>query len=185
MSAPSSAGPQGPTTGTGFTITTPRLTIRTAQPGDAGPLLAYLTHPDNYGAIPDLTKDDLLARIGKWAAKTAEGESAFMIILPRGGEEEQQQQQEQHEVIGFGGFNSLPRTANLNSSEKLSDGVEEDVKVKAGDMGISFAAAWQRKVSAFCAVYVRDVQTEVRSLRKINYQGVRARGCLRHDGVWF
>lgn len=154
------APPSAP--GRGFTITTPRLTIRTAQPADAAPLHSFFTTPANYGATPDLTLEALLARIDTWAGKTAAGESAFMIIFARPtaaareegttttitttGDADDIQPQQEGLVIGFGGFNSLPRTACLASGERRSDGVAEEVKVRAGDMGISFAADHQRKV---------------------------------------
>lgn len=121
----------------GYAIITPRLVIRTALLTDGEALLTYLTNPNHYGAETDLTLEALLPRIDKWAAKTHAGESAFMLIFLRA----------TGKVIGFGGFNSLPRTRVLSSGERTSDDSPEEEKVKAGDVGVGLAPGHRRKVS--------------------------------------
>lgn len=96
----------------------------------------FLSDPENFGYEPDLTMDDFQPRVERIAAKTAAGENAFMVIILR----------ETGDIIGFGGFNSLPRTAMLNSSERKSDNIFDESKVLAGDMGISIDHHHHRKV---------------------------------------
>lgn len=98
--------------------------------------MRFLSDPGNFGYEADLTIDAFRPRIERIAARTAASENAFMIVVLR----------ETNEVIGFGGFNSLPRTAMLNSSERKSDRVPEESKVLAGDMGISIDHHYHRKV---------------------------------------
>ncbi|KAJ4417032.1 hypothetical protein N0V82_006386 [Gnomoniopsis sp. IMI 355080] len=118
----------------GYIITSPRLILRTPRTEDADPLMRFLSDPENFGYEADLTIDDFKPRVERIAARTAAGENAFMIIILR----------ETGDLIGFGGFNSLPRTAMLNSKERKSDDILER-KVLAGDMGVSIDHHHQRK----------------------------------------
>lgn len=126
-----------------YTIQTPRLTLLTPQPVHATALHAYLTNPAHYGSSDSLTRERVAEKIDDWAVKTAAGESAFLIIVRStagedGGDEE---------IMGFGGFNSLPWTKMLASEERKGDAEAAGEKVKVGDMGISFAPKWQRQVN--------------------------------------
>ncbi|KAJ4388833.1 hypothetical protein N0V93_006294 [Gnomoniopsis smithogilvyi] len=130
---------------TGYIITSPRLVLRTPRAEDAEPFMRFLSDPENFGYEAGLTIDVFQPRVEKIAARTAAGENAFMIILLR----------ETGDIVGFGGFNSLPRTAILNSSERKSDDVLEGSKVLAGDMGISIDHRYHRKGlarEAICAL---------------------------------
>lgn len=130
----------------GYTLNTPRLIIRTAQSHDVGPLHAYLTTPANYGTVADLTIESLRERIDKWAASTAAGKSAFMILVLR---DHGKPRNAGDEVIGFGGFNSLPRTKMLNPEARSADEVPEAEKVLLGDLGVSLTPRCRRKVNAY------------------------------------
>ncbi|ROV93640.1 hypothetical protein VMCG_08101 [Cytospora schulzeri] len=124
----------------GHTITSPRLTIRTAVHSDAEALVAFFTNPANFPWEPeaDLTLEKMLPRIDRWATATAEGSSAFMVIVLR----------ESNQVIGFGGFNVLPYTEPLGSKPlwemKKREGPEEGM-VLAADIGMSIDHKYQRK----------------------------------------
>ncbi|KAJ9133294.1 hypothetical protein NKR23_g10849 [Pleurostoma richardsiae] len=86
---------------------------------------------------PDLSPEVFRSRVDKWAHATAEGRSAFMVVVVR----------ETDELIGFGGFNSLPRAPALRSSH---DSAEELV----GDAGLVIDHQSWRKgfaTEAFCA----------------------------------
>ncbi|KAI3390305.1 hypothetical protein diail_10309 [Diaporthe ilicicola] len=133
---------------TGLSITSPRLTVRTAVPSDGEALVAYFSDQANFPwpAEKDLTVEKILPRIGKWASATAEGRSAFMVIVLR----------ETGQLIGFGGFNSLPRTEPLGDKptwEMTKGGGEGTVLV--ADVGVSIHHHYQRKGyarEAVCAV---------------------------------
>lgn len=131
-----------------LSITTSRLTIRTAVPSDGEALVAYFSNPANFPwpAEKDLTLEKMLSRISKWAEATAAGKSAFMVIVLR----------ETDQFIGFGGFNSLPRTeppAGKSTWEIRKR--EGDGTVRAADVGVSIDHQHQRKGyarEAVCAV---------------------------------
>ncbi|KAJ0115087.1 gcn5-related n-acetyltransferase [Diaporthe amygdali] len=132
----------------GLSITSPRLTVRTAIPSDGEGLVAYFSNPANFPwpAETDLTLEKLLPRIDKWANATAEGKSAFMVIVLR----------ETNQVIGFGGFNNLPRTEPLGNKPiwEITKGSEEGT-VLVADVGISIDHQHQRQgyaKEAVCAV---------------------------------
>ncbi|KAG8161138.1 hypothetical protein KVR01_009402 [Diaporthe batatas] len=124
----------------GFAITTPRLTIRTAVPPDGEALVAYFSNPANFPwpAEKDLTLEKILPRIDKWADATAAGRSAFMVIVVR----------ETDQLIGFGGFNSLPRTEPLGGKPtwaiRKSEGEGEET-VLVADIGVSIDHQHQRR----------------------------------------
>lgn len=133
---------------TGLTITSPRLTVRTAVPSDGEALVTYFSNPANFPwpAEKDLTLEKMLPRIDKWADATAKGNSAFMVIVLR----------ETGELIGFGGFNNLPRTEPLGDQPpwKIRKGSGEGT-VLAADVGVSIDHQHQRKGyarEAVCAV---------------------------------
>ena len=133
--------PVVPAPGSGYTITSPRLVIRTAVPSDGEALVAFFTNPANFPWEPekDLTLEKILPRIGRWAKATEEGRSAFMVVVLR----------ETGDVIGFGGFNSLPHTGPLGSEPtwtmaKKEGPVGEGV-VQAADIGMSIDHRYQRK----------------------------------------
>lgn len=123
---------------TGLTVTSPRLTSRTAVPSDGEALVAYFSNPANFPwpVEKDLTLEKMLPRIDKWADATEKGRSAFMVIVLR----------ETDELIGFGGFNSLPRTEPLRDQPvwriRKSSG-EESVLV--ADIGVGIDHQHQRK----------------------------------------
>lgn len=132
----------------GLSITSPRLTIRTAVPSDGEALVAYFSNPANFPwpAETDLTLEKILPRIGKWAEATAAGKSAFMVIVVR----------ETGQLIGFGGFNSLPRTEPLGGKPtwEIRKG-EGEGTVLVADVGVSIDHQHQRKGyarEAVCAV---------------------------------
>lgn len=94
----------------------------------------------------DLTLEKMLPRIDKWADATAKGSSAFMVVVVR----------DTDELIGFGGFNSLPRTEPLGDQPawKIRKGSGEGT-VLAADVGISIDHRHQRRgyaKEAVCAV---------------------------------
>lgn len=81
-----------------YTITTPRLIIRSAVPEDDEALHKLLSTPENqpFDAVqPGLSPEVMRARIGRWKPMTAAGKNAFMVVALR----------ETGEVIGNGGFN--------------------------------------------------------------------------------
>ncbi|KAL1852425.1 hypothetical protein Daus18300_012184 [Diaporthe australafricana] len=132
----------------GISITTPRLTVRTAVPSDGEALVAYFSDQANFPwpVEKDVTLEKILPRIERWANATAEGKSAFMVVALR----------ETDRPIGFGGFNSLPRTEPLSDKPvwKLTKGSGEGT-VLAADVGISIDHQHQRKGyarEAVCAV---------------------------------
>ncbi|KAG6356427.1 hypothetical protein INS49_015815 [Diaporthe citri] len=133
---------------TGLKITSPRLTIRTAVPSDGEALVAYFSDHANFPwpVEEDLTLEKMLPRVDKWAEATAKGSSAFMVITLR----------ETDQLIGFGGFNSLPRTEPLSDQPpwKIRKGSREGT-VLAADVGVSIDHHYQRKGyarEAVCAV---------------------------------
>lgn len=133
---------------TGLTITSPRLTIRTAVPSDGEALVAYFSDPANFPwpVEKDLNLEKMLPRIDKWADATTNGRSAFMVITLR----------ETNEVIGFGGFNNLPRTEPLGDKPawKVRKGSGEGT-VLVADVGVSIDHQHQRRGyarEAVCAV---------------------------------
>lgn len=72
-----------PAAASGYTITSPRITIRTAVHSDGEALVAFFTNPANFPweAEADLTLEKVLPRIDRWAKATAEGKSAFMVVV--------------------------------------------------------------------------------------------------------
>lgn len=142
-----SSGPSA-SAATGLSVTSPRLTIRTAVPSDAEALVAYFSNAANFPwpAETDLTLEKMLPRIQKWADATAAGRSAFMVIVLR----------ETGQLIGFGGFNSLPRTEPLGAKAtwEIRKGDGEGM-VLAADVGVSIDHQHQRRGYAkevVCAV---------------------------------
>lgn len=133
---------------TGLSITSPRLMIRSAVPSDGEALVGYFSNQANFPwpVEKDLALEKMLPRIDKWADATAAGRSAFMVIVLR----------ETDQVIGFGGFNSLPRTEppGGNPTWDIRKGTGEGV-VLAADVGVSIDHQHQRKgyaKEAVCAV---------------------------------
>lgn len=133
---------------TGLSITSPRLTIRTAVPSDGEALVAYFSDPANFPwpVEKDLTLEKMLPRIDKWADATSKGSSAFMVITLR----------QTDQLIGFGGFNSLPRTQPLGDQPPWM--IRKDSgegAVVAADVGVSIDHQHQRQGyarEAVCAV---------------------------------
>ncbi|ROW02923.1 hypothetical protein VSDG_01715 [Cytospora chrysosperma] len=131
---------QSPAAASGYAITSPRLTIRTAVHSDGEALVAFFTNPANFPweAEAALTLEKVLPRIDRWAKATAEGKSAFMVVVLR----------ESNQLIGFGGFNSLPYTEPLGSQPTWTmtnkEGREEGM-VLAADIGMSIDHKHQRK----------------------------------------
>lgn len=123
---------------TGLKITSPRLTIRTAAPSDGEALVAYFSNQANFPwpAEKDLTLDKMLPRIDKFADATARGQSAFMVIALR----------ETGQLIGFGGFNNLPRTEPLGDKPawEIRNGSGEGT-VRVADVGVSIDHQHQRR----------------------------------------
>ncbi|KAF6815502.1 gcn5-related n-acetyltransferase [Colletotrichum plurivorum] len=81
-----------------YTITTPRLVIRSAGPEDAEALYDLMSTPENqpFDTVqPNLKPDVMRARIGRWKPMTAAGKNAFMVVALR----------ESGQVVGSGGFN--------------------------------------------------------------------------------
>lgn len=140
---------------TGRTITSPRLTIRTAVPSDGEALVAYFSNPANFPwpAEEDLTLEKMLPRIGKWADATAKGQSAFMVIVLR----------ETDQLIGFGGFNNLPRTEPLGGKPAWEiRKASGEGTVLVADVGVSIDHQHQRRgyaKEAVCAVVEYGFQT--------------------------
>lgn len=132
----------------GLSITSPRLTIRTAVPSDGEALVAYFSTPANFPwpAETGLTLEKMLPRIDRWKDATAAGKSAFMVIVVR----------ETDQLIGFGGFNSLPRTEPLGSKSTWEiRKAEGEETVLVADVGVSIDHQQQRKGyarEAVCAV---------------------------------
>lgn len=133
---------------TGLSIASPRLTVRTAIPSDGEALVAYFSDQANFPwpVEKNLTLEKMLPRIEKWASATAQGKSAFMVVALR----------ETGKLIGFGGFNSLPRTEPLGEKPvwKITRGSGEGT-VLAADVGISIDHQHQRKGyarEAVCAI---------------------------------
>lgn len=118
-------------------ITTPRLIIRSAKHSDAAGICHVLGNPLNFPhnpVDPDLTLDVFERRIAKWETATAKGDSAFMIVILR----------ETNKIIGFGGFNSLPKAPALTGSDRLE---------LEGDTGLVIDHPFWRKgyaTEAFC-----------------------------------
>lgn len=142
MSSTSSL-PLGP-----HTIHTPRLTLRTPiSPADIPSLLAYFTDPAATSEQPqrDLTPDILDKRIEKWYKTRAEGTNAWLVVVLRN---DISHEKEGDKIIGFGGYNSFPRTSILNSAERESDDVPDEDKVWAADIGMGIDLRYQRKVSS-------------------------------------
>lgn len=138
----------GASAATGLSITSPRLTIRTAVPSDGEALVTYFSNPANFPwpAEAELTLEKMLPRIDKWAEATAAGRSAFMVIVLR----------ETDQLIGFGGFNSLPRTEppGDKTTWEIRKGEREGM-VLAADVGVSIDHQHQRRgyaKEAVCAV---------------------------------
>lgn len=132
-----SSEPAAPAT-SGLTITSPRLTIRTAVPSDGEALVAYFSNQANFPwpAEKDLTLEKMLSRIDKFANATAKGKSAFMVITLR----------ETGQHIGFGGFNNLPRTEPLGDKPtwEIRNGSGEGT-VLVADVGVSIDHQHQRQ----------------------------------------
>lgn len=82
----------------------------------------------------------------KWEETRGRGENGWLVVLLRDGRGEKE---EGGKVIGFGGYNSFPRTRILNSAERRSENVPEEEKVLAGDIGVGIDVREQRKVSFF------------------------------------
>ncbi|KUI61186.1 putative N-acetyltransferase p20 [Cytospora mali] len=124
----------------GYTITSPRLTIRTAVPSDGEALVSFFTDPANFPweAETDLTVEKVLPRIDRWAKATEEWKSAFVVVIER----------ESDQLIGFGGFNSLPYTKPLGSESiwtvAKQDGPEGGM-VLVADIGMSIDHRYQRR----------------------------------------
>jgi RimJ/RimL family protein N-acetyltransferase len=102
--------------------------------------VAFFTQPANFPweAEADLTLEKVLPRIDRWAKATAEGKSAFMVVVLR----------ESNQLIGFGGFNSLPYTQPLGNQPTWTmtkkEGPEEGM-VLAADIGMSIDHKYQPK----------------------------------------
>lgn len=132
---------QNPAAASGYTIISPRLTIRTAVHSDGEALVSFFNNPANFPweAEADLTLEKVLPRIDRWAKAMAEGRSAFMVIVLR----------ESNQLVGFGGFNSLPYTEPLGSQPTWTmtkqDGPEGGGMVLAADTGVSIDRRYQRK----------------------------------------
>lgn len=131
---------QAPTAASGYTISSPRLIIRTAVPSDGEALVAFFSNPANFPweSEKDLTLEKVLPRIARWVKATEEGRSAFMVVTLREGDQ----------IIGFGGFNSLPYTGPLGSEPAWTMTKKEgpgEGTVLAADIGISIAHDHQRK----------------------------------------
>lgn len=129
-----------PAAASGYTITSPRITIRTAVHSDGEALVAFFTNPANFPweAEADLTLEKVLPRIDRWAKATAEGKSAFMVVVLR----------ESNQLMGFGGFNSLPYTEPLGSQPTWTMTKKEGPEggmVLAADIGMSIDHRYQRK----------------------------------------
>lgn len=127
------------------TLPTPRLTIRTPTSSNIPALLDFFTNPAAASSEPpqtNLTEEILAQRIEKWDKTRAEGVNAWLIVcLPMHAADNGEK------VIGFGGYNSFPRTRLLNSAERASDGVPAGEKVLCGDIGMGIDVRYQRKVS--------------------------------------
>lgn len=127
----SSSFPLGP-----HTLPTPRLTLRTPTVDLLPALAAYWP-----GQTPEA---ELANEIQKWDQTRAEGVNAWLVVVLKEDEVEdsvdcggeKKQEQEQAKIIGFGGYNSLPRTTVEGA----------DDKVLVADMGIEINAKYQRKV---------------------------------------
>jgi RimJ/RimL family protein N-acetyltransferase len=127
-----------PSVAPGLSISSPRLTIRTAVPSDGEALVAYFSNPDNFPwpVEKDLTLEKIMSRITKWADATAARRSAFMVIVLR----------ETDELIGFGGVNSLPSTESPSGKPtwEIRKGIGEGM-VLAADVGVGIDHQHQRK----------------------------------------
>lgn len=83
-----------------YSITTPRLILRSAVPDDAEDLSALFTTQANFpfdAVDPTATAEVYRERIGRWAKTSAAGKNAFLAIVRRA----------DNQLIGSGGFNSL------------------------------------------------------------------------------
>ncbi len=121
-----------------YEIETPRLIIRSAVPDDAESVYRLLSSPENNPHMPvdpELSPEVFTRRIARWKEAAEKGQSAFMVIGLR----------ETGELVGFGGFNCLPKKPAL-------DGSGEEVLV--GDLGVLIDKKQWRKgyaSEAICA----------------------------------
>ncbi|KAI8243917.1 hypothetical protein K4K57_012762 [Colletotrichum sp. SAR 10_99] len=101
-----------------YTITTPRLIIRSAVPEDDDALYKLLSTPENqpFDAVqPGLSPEVMRARINRWKPMTAAGKNAFMVVVLR----------ETGEVIGNGGYNCFEDDSGTSvAQEDGEDGVQ-------------------------------------------------------------
>lgn len=142
-SSSSSSFPLGP-----HTLPTPRLTLRTPTADLLPALAAYW---------PGQTPEALASKIQKWDQTRAEGVNAWLVVVLNNDDDDEDgggdTREKDTKVIGFGGYNSLPRTSrpSIHSAEEAGldqipvDGAED--KVLVADMGIEIDARYQRKVS--------------------------------------
>ncbi|KAH8890142.1 acyl-CoA N-acyltransferase [Thozetella sp. PMI_491] len=121
-----------------YEIKTPRLIIRSAVPEDAEPVYRLLSSPDNNPHTPvdpELSPEVFSRRIARWKETAETGVNAFMVIASR----------ETGELVGFGGFNSLPKKPALDGSGQ---------EVLVGDIGVMIDKKQWRKgyaTEAICA----------------------------------
>ena len=121
-----------------YEILTPRLKIRSALPEDAEAVYQLLASPQNnpHSPVdPQLSPEVFTRRIAKWKEMAEKGQSAFMVIALK----------ETGELVGFGGFNSLPYKPALDGS---------GAEVLVGDLGVLIDRSHWRKgyaTEAICA----------------------------------
>ncbi|KAF0332605.1 hypothetical protein K4K61_005003 [Colletotrichum sp. SAR11_59] len=104
-----------------YTITTPRLIIRSAVPEDDEALYNLLSTPENqpFDAVqPGLSPEVMRARIGRWKPMTAAGKNAFMVVALR----------ETGEVIGNGGFNCFEDDNGTSVAQQDGEDGEDGVR---------------------------------------------------------
>ncbi|KAK0634233.1 hypothetical protein B0T17DRAFT_611279 [Bombardia bombarda] len=103
------------------TITTPRLTIRTTVPADAPGIAALRSHPANNPYTKPDSPDPAayLERMRQWHAATAEGRSAFMVILLHPTPDTASESNEPEGLVGFGGFNEFRWLGDDSETQEL------------------------------------------------------------------
>lgn len=135
-----------------YTITSPRLTIRTAQESDTPALLAHLQTPANFvwPCEKDLTLEKISARIGRWQDTQSQGANAFLIMTLN----------ETGELLGQATYNCFeevddPAQQSDQTTQDAKEGEKEKKKAYLTDLGITLEHTHWRKglgSEAYCAL---------------------------------
>ncbi|PSS00696.1 hypothetical protein BD289DRAFT_423702 [Coniella lustricola] len=139
-----------------YTITSPRLTIRTAQESDTIALMKHLQTPENFPwpCEQDITPEKLSQRLGRWQAMQSRGETAFLIMTLN----------ETGELLGQASYNcfeqvevATPMSAFETQAATSEKGKSNEAKKKVllTDLGITLEHSHWRKglgTEAYCSL---------------------------------